>query len=83
MRVTEKGQVTIPQPVRRKLGIVPGTEVRFDLRDGDAVLRVVEPDQDEREREAGSFVAHLKSYSGAMDFGGISPAAFLSMLRDD
>jgi len=29
MRVTSKGQVTIPQDVRRRLGIVPGSEVDF------------------------------------------------------
>jgi AbrB family looped-hinge helix DNA binding protein len=35
MRVTQKGQVTIPQEVRRALGIEPGTEVDFRLeRDG-------------------------------------------------
>ena len=36
MRVTSKGQVTIPQDVRRHLGIVPGSEVDFEV-DEDAV----------------------------------------------
>lgn len=31
MRVTQKGQVTIPLPVRRALGIRPGSEVDFEL----------------------------------------------------
>jgi antitoxin PrlF len=31
MRVTTKGQVTIPLAVRRKLGIGPGSEVEFEL----------------------------------------------------
>ena len=31
MRVTTKGQVTIPQQVRERLGIVPGSEVEFQL----------------------------------------------------
>lgn len=35
MRVTQKGQVTIPQHVREALQIEPGTDVRFELdRDG-------------------------------------------------
>jgi AbrB family looped-hinge helix DNA binding protein len=35
MRVTQKGQVTIPLPVRRALGIEAGSQVRFELdRDG-------------------------------------------------
>lgn len=41
MRVTQKGQVTIPLAVRRALGIEPGTEVAFELdRDGGARLVV-------------------------------------------
>ena len=29
MRVTTKGQVTIPQHIREKLGILPATEIEF------------------------------------------------------
>jgi AbrB family looped-hinge helix DNA binding protein len=38
MRVTSKGQVTIPQDVREKLGIFPGTEVDFVVRGDSAKL---------------------------------------------
>lgn len=31
MKVTTKGQVTIPQEVREKLGIYVGSEVRFEI----------------------------------------------------
>ena len=31
MRLTTKGQVTIPLPIRRRLGLLPNTEVEFDL----------------------------------------------------
>lgn len=31
MRITEKGQVTIPVEVRRRLGLSPGDEVEFVL----------------------------------------------------
>jgi antitoxin PrlF len=34
MRVTSKGQVTIPRDVRKRLGITPGSEVDFQLDDG-------------------------------------------------
>lgn len=37
MRVTRKGQVTIPLAIRRKVGILPDTEVEFTVR-GDAVI---------------------------------------------
>jgi AbrB family looped-hinge helix DNA binding protein len=36
MRITSKGQVTIPIEIRDQLGLLPGTEVEFDV-DGDAV----------------------------------------------
>jgi AbrB family looped-hinge helix DNA binding protein len=38
MRVTSKGQVTIPLAVRRQLGIEPGTEVDFELDEHGARL---------------------------------------------
>lgn len=39
MRVTSKGQVTIPQEVRRRLGVEPGSEVDFEV-DGNTVRLV-------------------------------------------
>jgi AbrB family looped-hinge helix DNA binding protein len=36
MRITSKGQVTIPQEIREALGLLPHAEVEFEL-DGDAV----------------------------------------------
>lgn len=39
MRITSKGQVTIPQEIREELGLLPNTEVTFDIVDGEARLR--------------------------------------------
>jgi AbrB family looped-hinge helix DNA binding protein len=36
MRLTSKGQVTIPQEIRDRIGLLPHTEVEFEI-DGDAV----------------------------------------------
>jgi AbrB family looped-hinge helix DNA binding protein len=36
MRLTSKGQVTIPIEIREQLGLVAGSEVEFEL-DGDSV----------------------------------------------
>jgi AbrB family looped-hinge helix DNA binding protein len=36
MRITSKGQVTIPQDIREKLGLLPHCEVEFDIV-GDSV----------------------------------------------
>ena len=38
MRVTTKGQVTIPQHIREAAGFLPHTEVEFTIRDG--VVRI-------------------------------------------
>ncbi len=42
MRVTEKGQVTIPKDLRDELGIGAGTEVAFHRADDAIVVRKVE-----------------------------------------
>jgi AbrB family looped-hinge helix DNA binding protein len=42
MRVTRKGQVTIPQAVREALGIVPGTLVEITASGDHAVIRPAE-----------------------------------------
>lgn len=41
MRVTEKGQVTIPKDLRDELGIGAGTEVEFERKDDAIVVRKV------------------------------------------
>ncbi len=38
MRITTKGQVTIPIEVREHLGLLPDTEVRFRIRGNVAIL---------------------------------------------
>jgi AbrB family looped-hinge helix DNA binding protein len=38
MRVTSKGQVTIPVEIRQKLGILPNSEVEFQLQGNSARL---------------------------------------------
>jgi antitoxin PrlF len=37
MRITSKGQVTIPQDIRERFGLLPHTEVEFVV-EGDTVL---------------------------------------------
>jgi antitoxin PrlF len=56
VRVTSKGQVTIPKKVRDRLGIKPGRKVDFEVaEDGRAFLRrvgkrIVKPSRFERVR---------------------------------
>lgn len=40
MRITSKGQVTIPQAIRERAGFLPGTELEFTI-DDDGVVRVL------------------------------------------
>lgn len=39
MRITSKGQVTIPQEIREKHGLLPNTEVDFVVEKGRVFLR--------------------------------------------
>jgi AbrB family looped-hinge helix DNA binding protein len=41
MRITTKGQVTIPQRLRLKFGLLPHTDVRFEEADGGVTIRPV------------------------------------------
>jgi len=42
MRITSKGQVTIPQHIREAAGLLPRTEVEFVLEDGRVYVRRLE-----------------------------------------
>jgi AbrB family looped-hinge helix DNA binding protein len=48
VKITTKGQVTIPQEIRERLGLLPHTEVEFEVR-GDEVV-VVRADSRRRGR---------------------------------
>lgn len=50
MKITSKGQVTIPQRVRERHGLLPGTEVRF-VDDGNTVRLVKAKGEQPRGRE--------------------------------
>ena len=39
MRITSKGQVTIPQAIRRKAGLLPNTEAEFMFERGKVILK--------------------------------------------
>lgn len=80
MRVTEKGQVTIPKNVRRKLGIVPGSEIEFDLRDDGALLRLAAASKPDR--DVADFMDHIRRHKGTMDLGGMTGDEFFKFLRD-
>ena len=39
MRITSKGQVTIPVDIRQRVGLLPNTEVEIAMEDGKVVIR--------------------------------------------
>jgi AbrB family looped-hinge helix DNA binding protein len=39
MKITSKGQVTIPLPIRSEFGLKPGTDVEFVAEAGKVILR--------------------------------------------
>jgi AbrB family looped-hinge helix DNA binding protein len=58
MRLTSKGQVTIPQQIREQLGLLAGTEVEFEL-DGDSV-RIRKSTSPARMRRGRAIVEHTR-----------------------
>ncbi len=58
MRITSKGQVTIPAEIREKAGLLPHTEVDF-VFDGD-VVTLVPADRPRKESRGARVVAHLR-----------------------
>jgi antitoxin PrlF len=58
LRITSKGQVTIPLAMRQKLGLLPNTEVEFEIdRDAVRVRKAAVP----RERDRGrALVEHMR-----------------------
>jgi AbrB family looped-hinge helix DNA binding protein len=53
MRITAKGQVTIPVAIRERAGLLPGTEVDFELAgDGVRIVRAKAPRGETRGQRA-------------------------------
>jgi AbrB family looped-hinge helix DNA binding protein len=60
MRITSKGQVTIPKGIRDEFGLLPGTEVEFVAEKGQVAVRRLEGSRN-RGRE---IVERLRNASG-------------------
>lgn len=73
MRVTTKGQVTIPLEVRQALGIVPGTELNFRVRGSRIEV--------EKATDAGRGVEVVRRLREAPGWAGMSTDELLALTR--
>jgi AbrB family looped-hinge helix DNA binding protein len=73
MRITSKGQVTIPQEIRERLGLLPYSEVEFEI-DGDSV-RV------RKARQARARGVRLLTRARGSATGGLSTDEILALTR--
>ncbi|MCK8779200.1 AbrB/MazE/SpoVT family DNA-binding domain-containing protein [Rhizobium sp. NTR19] len=76
MRVTEKGQVTIPKDIRDQLNIGPGSEVEF-VTSEDKVFLVKAAQQDQFK----DFREWADSVAGTFDAMGMTSDQYMEWLR--
>ena len=78
MKITSKGQVTIPQAVREQAGLHPHSDVTFEvLANGDVVIRAVaQPAASVR-----SAFERVRGSANASRFKGMGTDEFMAFLR--
>ncbi len=77
MRITSKGQVTIPAEIRERAGLLPHTEVQFEF-DGRAV-RIIRAKAKAKNSRGARVVTHLR---GRGDVA-MSTDEIMALTRDD
>jgi AbrB family looped-hinge helix DNA binding protein len=77
MRITSKGQVTIPAEIREQAGLLPHTEVEFEF-DG-KVVRIVRVNTRKGGGRGARLVAHIR---GRGDVA-MSTDEIMALTRDD
>lgn len=77
MRVTEKGQVTIPKEIRDRMKIGPGSEVDFVADDNDVRLVKIEGGK----AAIKDFDAWAASVEGMVDLDGMTTDEYIEWLR--
>ena len=82
MRVTSKGQVTIPRDLRELVGIEPNSEVVFTIENGKLTVAPKNDPHRQQERDRlDNFLATLQRLEGTGDQS-IDSDALMSMTRD-
>jgi len=75
MKITTKGQVTIPQHIREQLGLLPHTEVDFEVRGNAVMLKKATASR----RRGRSLIEHMR---GRADTG-LSTDEIMALTRSD
>jgi AbrB family looped-hinge helix DNA binding protein len=78
MKITSKGQVTIPQQVREQAGLHPHSEVEFEVRaNGEVIIRpVASPANSLR-----AAFQQVRGSANAAQFKGMGTDEFMAFLR--
>jgi AbrB family looped-hinge helix DNA binding protein len=85
MKITSKGQVTIPQSVREQAGLHPHSEVEFDVRPkaggGDAEFEVVIRPIAKQPASVREAFERVRGSANANQFKGMKTDDFMLFLR--
>ena len=77
MRITSKGQVTIPSAIRERAGLVPGSEIEFEIGD-DGVVRLRRADAHPRGAALEQSIERLRGSATAK----MSTEEIMALTRD-
>lgn len=77
MRITSKGQVTIPQAIRERAGFLPGTELEFTIGD-DGIVRVL---RRHNQPENPALISAIAKLRGRADTG-MTTENIMALTRD-
>jgi len=78
MRITSKGQVTIPQAVREQAGFLPDTEVDFVVERN--AVRIVKARSTRRPGRGAKVISHLRRAAGRVS---MTTDEIMALTRDD
>ncbi len=76
MRITSKGQVTIPLELRRKAGLFPNTQVEFEFRNNVILIR-----KGRREKSRGERL--IEKMRGAGPGNGMTTDEIMALTRGE
>lgn len=74
MHITKKGQVTIPQAIRKKFGFLPNTEIEFVIKNNQVIVK--------KAKRSGKKKSPLQRLIGKADTS-LSTEQIMALTRND